>query len=359
MTLSTPRRYTDSVRIGPVVVGSEHSVAVQSMTDTDTNDVEGTFEQICRLHRAGCRIVRVTVPGMREVEAVRVIVEQVRRIFPDMAVVGDVHFLPSVALALAGVVDKVRINPGNYSGGEDFVELLDRCKATCTAIRIGVNHGSTGGRDMVDYAMEYLRVCRRHDFDQVVVSVKASDVGVMVRSCRELVLAMDAEGMPFPLHLGVTEAGNGLDGEVRSAVGIGALLVEGLGDTIRVSLTGPPEDEIPVAQAILQACGLDRSRAEIIACPGCGRTLFELSRVLDRVKREFGHLGGIKIAVMGCIVNGPGEMADADYGYVGAGRGLVSLYRGQSVVRKNLTEREAIPALVALLKDDGVWRDSS
>ncbi len=330
-------------------------VVVQSMTDTDTNDVEATVAQIARLRAAGCRVVRITVPGMREVDSMRAIVERVRVEMPDVAIVADVHYLPAAALALAGVVDKVRVNPGTFTI-DSFIELIDKCCETGTAIRIGVNHGSVEG-DMVEAAMGYLRVCCERGFDQVVVSIKASDVGVMVDSYRRLVAAMDAEGMHFPLHLGVTEAGNGLDGEVKSAVGIGALLVDGLGDTIRVSLTGPPENEIPVAQAILQACGLDRSRAEVIACPGCGRTLFELSSVLESVKAATGHLAGVKIAVMGCIVNGPGEMADADYGYVGAGEGMVSLYRGREVVRRNIAQEDAIFSLVELLKADGVWRE--
>jgi (E)-4-hydroxy-3-methylbut-2-enyl-diphosphate synthase len=208
---------------------------------------------------------------------------------------------------------------------------------------------------MAASAMEFLRVCRRRDFDQVVVSMKASNPRVMVAAYRELVRAMEAEDMHYPLHLGVTEAGSGLEGRVKSAVGIGALLVDGLGDTIRVSLTEPPEDEIPVARAILQACGLDRSRAEFIACPGCGRTLFALSPVLEEIKAATGHLPGLKIAVMGCIVNGPGEMADADYGYVGAGPERITLYRGREVVRRDIAQDEALAALIDLLKADGVW----
>lgn len=449
-----PRRATVEVRIGPVAIGggldgrAVNPVAIQSMTDTDTNDIEASMAQIARLHSTGCRIVRLTTQGMREAGSMHEIASRVRREFPEMALVADVHFQPAVALALAGVVDKVRINPGNYehggpsldggpslNGGADvhageteggkrgepstgdyprpahgterdvstdkavnrdivtggdssaphtgtegnagdsridlpkFAALVDKCRLTGTAIRIGVNHGSLARRiverygdtpeGMVASAMEFLRVCRERDFDQVVVSMKSSNSRVMVAAYRALVAAMDAEDMHFPLHLGVTEAGNGLEGRIKSAVGVGALLTDGIGDTIRISLTEPPENEIPVARAILQACGLDRSRTEFIACPGCGRTLFELGPVLDRVKAATGHLPGLKIAVMGCIVNGPGEMADADYGYVGAGPGRITLYRGREVVRRDIPQNEAIDALIGLLRDDGVWRDDA
>ncbi len=361
------RRKTIEVPIGPVVIGGENPVAVQSMCDTDTNDMEASIAQIGRLRAAGCRMVRLTTQGMREAESMREIARRVRAEWPDVALVADVHFQPAVALALAGVVDKVRINPGNYNdpAGEQFTALIDKCRETGTAIRIGVNHGSLSRRiteewgdtpaGMVASAMEFLRVCRDRVFDRVVVSMKASNTRVMVAAYRELVRAMDAEGMHYPLHLGVTEAGSGLDGRVRSAVGVGALLVDGIGDTIRVSLTEPPENEIEVGRAILQACGLDRSRTEFIACPGCGRTLYALSPVLEDIKAATGHLPGLKIAVMGCIVNGPGEMADADYGYVGAGPGSITLYRGREVVRRDIPQDEALAALIELLREDGKW----
>lgn len=387
------RRRTTEVRIGPVVIGGTRPVAVQSMCDTDTNDIEASVAQIGRLREAGCCMVRLTTQGMREVESMREIARRVRETWPDVALVADVHFQPAVALALAGVVDKVRINPGNYNdfGGEgldgggdggwagddgkkrvalpSFVELIDKCRATGTAIRIGVNHGSLSKRitekfgdtpaGMAASAMEFLRVCRARGFDSVVVSMKASRVDVMVAAYRELVRAMDAEDMHCPLHLGVTEAGSGLDGRVKSAVGIGALLVDGIGDTIRVSLTESPENEIDVARAILQACGLERSRTEFVACPGCGRTLFELSPVLEEIKAAVGNVPGLKIAVMGCIVNGPGEMADADYGYVGAGPGRITLYRGREVVRRDIPQDEALAALIELLRADGVWAETA
>jgi (E)-4-hydroxy-3-methylbut-2-enyl-diphosphate synthase len=506
------RRKSSVVQIGSVAIGGENPIAVQSMTDTDTNDIEASVAEIGRLRKAGCRIVRLTTQGLREAESMKTIVERVHDLYPDVALVADVHFQPAVALALAGVVDKVRINPGNYHDrGGEFVALIEKCKATGTAIRIGVNHGSLGRhivekygdtpRGMVASAMDFLRVCRERDFEQVVVSMKSSNTRVMVQAYRLLAAEMEVEGMHHPLHLGVTEAGNGIEGRVKSAVGIGALLADGLGDTIRVSLTEPPENEIPVARAIvsyfadrasasetpkildetlyrpfewsprrsvsvgrvgganppviyseldqaeltelgsgivtlaggenapaewraevlnmiaegdqrpvilyktynettvealaiktacdfglplldgladgvwiecegvpqaqideislaiLQASRLRMSRAEFIACPGCGRTLFELAPTLNRIKEATAHLAGLKIGIMGCIVNGPGEMADADYGYVGAGVGRITLYRGQEVVRRDILQDEALDALLDLLKSDGKWKD--
>jgi (E)-4-hydroxy-3-methylbut-2-enyl-diphosphate synthase len=363
------------VRIGPVTIGAKNPVAVQSMCDTDTNDIEASVAQIGRLRDAGCRIVRLTTQGPREVESMKIIAARVRETWPEVALVADVHFQPAVALELAGVVDKVRINPGKYElrgdGGANtsgnFAELVDKCRDSGTAMRIGVNHGSLSRRILEQFgdtpqgmtasAMEFLRVCRERDFDQVVVSMKASDVRVMVDAYRTLVAAMEAENMQYPLHLGVTEAGSGIEGRMKSAVGIGALLVDGIGDTIRVSLTEPPENEIDAARAILQASGLERSRTEFVACPGCGRTLFALSPVLEQIKATMGHLPALKIAVMGCIVNGPGEMADADYGYVGAGAGRVTLYRGREIVQRDVPQTEALTALVNLLKADKVWAD--
>ena len=200
--------------------------------------------------------------------------------------------------------------------------------------------------------MEFLRICMREQFLDVVVSIKASNTVVMVESVRLLVKAMDAEGMTFPLHLGVTEAGEGEDGRIKSAVGIGALLVDGIGDTIRVSLSEAPENEIPVAYTLLQAARLRFTKTEYISCPGCGRTLFDLQGTIAKVKAATSHLTGLKIAVMGCIVNGPGEMADADYGYVGAARGKVSLYKGKQCIEMNIPEDEAVDRLLEIINRD-------
>jgi len=506
------------VRIGPVVIGDGNPVAVQTMTNTDTLDTAACLAQIRRIRQAGGRIVRLTAQGVREAENLGEIAAAMRgEGITDVALVADVHFIPEVALVAARYVDKVRINPGNYRdpGGELFLQLLDVCRERAVALRIGVNHGSLAPRiverygdtpeGMVASAMEFLRVCQREKFDQVVVSMKSSNVRVMVHAYRLLVMAMDAEDMHYPLHLGVTEAGDGLDGRIKSAAGIGALLADGLGDTIRVSLTEDPEREIPVAQrladyfavgmrtqiaapvadpslyspysyrrresdpvgrlggdnpplllselddaerriaatpsapgqialleaagdhpvafwraailnmdargdrrpamlvrryataspeqlaieaaadfapplidglgdgigivcpgvaeqtvteislAILQAARVRISRTDYIACPGCGRTLFDLQATLAAVRERTSHLRGVKIAVMGCIVNGPGEMADADFGYVGAGRGAVTLYKGSEVVRRAIPQAEALDALVELIKAEGKW----
>ena len=278
--------------------------------------------------------------------------------------------------------EKVRINPGNYVDAarkfkhleytdeeyaaellkieERLIPFLNICREHGTAVRIGVNHGSLSDRIMsrygdtpegiVESCMEFLRICIRENFLNVVVSIKASNTVVMVQSVRLLCKAMDAENMTFPLHLGVTEAGEGEDGRLKSAVGIGALLIDGIGDTIRVSLSEAPENEIPVAYSLLQAARLRQTKTEYISCPGCGRTLYNMQETIHRIKAATAHLTGLKIAIMGCIVNGPGEMADADYGYVGAARGKVSLYRGKECVEKNIPEEEAVDRLLALIE---------
>ncbi len=355
------RRKTVAVRVGELWIGSDHPVRVQSMADVDTNDTQACVAQALRVAAAGGELMRFTAQGRREAENLRNIRDGLRAQGCRIPLVADIHFNPEAAFIAAAIVEKVRINPGNF--GDDpakFIRLLDVCKAHGTALRIGVNHGSLAERivarhgdtpaGMVESAMEFLRICVGEGFDQVVVSMKSSNVRVMVRAYRELAAAMEAEGMALPLHLGVTEAGDGEEGRIKSAVGIGALLVDGLGDTIRVSLTEPPENEIPAAFTILQAARARITRTEYIACPGCGRTLFDLQATLARVRAATEHLSGLKIAVMGCIVNGPGEMADADYGYVGAGPGRVTLYKGKEIVRRNIPEEEAVGTLLALIE---------
>ena len=389
------RRKTHEVRVGKVGIGGDNPVRVQSMTNTSTMDTEACVAQILRIVEAGGEIVRLTTQGTREAENMGVIRRRLRELGCDVPLVADVHFNPAVAMVAARHCEKVRINPGNFTDAarqfkqleytdeeyaaelqkiEDrLVPLLDVCREHGTALRIGVNHGSLSDRIMsrygdtpegiVESCMEFLRICLRHNFDQVVISVKASNVVVMTESMRLLVKAMDREGMTFPLHLGVTEAGEGEDGRIKSAVGIGALLTEGIGDTIRVSLSEAPENEIPVAFAILQAARLRITKTEYISCPGCGRTLYDLEGTIRRIKEaiaaasaaspELAHrLSGLKIAIMGCIVNGPGEMADADYGYVGAARGKVSLYRRRELVERNVPQEEAVDHLLALIKAD-------
>lgn len=541
------RRHTTTTRVGNVLIGSGYPIRLQSMNNTSTNDIEGSAAQAERIAAAGADIDRLTAQGEREAHNMGEIRRLLRQRGCDMPLVADIHFNPKAAFAAAVEVDKVRINPGNFvDPGRVFKQLdytdeeysrelqkientfgpfLELCREHGTAVRIGVNHGSLSDRimsrygdtpaGMVESAMEFLRVAVKHDFNDIVISIKASNTVVMVHTVRLLVDAMNREGMHFPLHLGVTEAGDGEDGRVRSAVGIGTLLCEGTGDTIRVSLSEEPECEIPVARelsdyitaradapsipgeyapgynpvdptqratdgignvggtnvpvvlgfdnidapliygdtadrntliaeatanphsvmvigsthpnpvgeisaaihamtaagvrnpviarlsyngvtadkvvirasadfgalllnglvdgigieadsldeesrnrlalGILQAARRRISRTEFVSCPGCGRTMFDLQTTVKRVKEATSHLKGLKIAVMGCIVNGPGEMADADYGYVGAAAGNVSIYRGKTPVEKNIPSEQALDRLIALLKADGKW----
>ena len=544
------RRSTWPVRVGCVELGGDNPIRLQSMTSTSTMDSEGSVEQIKRIVDAGGEIVRLTAQGVREAENLADISARIREAGIGTPLVADIHFNPRAAFAAASRVEKVRINPGNFVDPgrvfkkidytdeeyaaeivkieEGLVPLLDICKQHSTALRIGVNHGSLSDRimsrygdtpaGMVESALEFLRVCLKHDFRDVVISIKASSVGVMVETVRRLVAAMDAEDMHFPLHLGVTEAGDAEDGRIKSAVGIGSLLADGIGDTIRVSLSEEPELEIPeaariarfisglsagkpvnpvavpdgynefspsrrksvwsdrlpqvvgldipagdmkdaitllaedgltdgvaeilsadstkvvvldskdanaighlkafmmemvnrglenpviirrgygdmaeedmiiaasielgslllagfadgvwiesdrlsrdrlndMALAILQATRMRISKTEFISCPGCGRTLYDLQSTLRDIKAATSHLKGLKIGVMGCIVNGPGEMADADYGYVGAAAGKISLYKGKECIEKNIPTEDAISHLIALIKANGDWTE--
>lgn len=618
------RRKTKQVKVGDIFIGSEYPVRVQSMLNTDTMDTEACVEQAIRIIKAGGELVRITAPGVKEAKNLQNIHAELRRRGYKTPLSADIHFNPEAAIEAAKHVEKVRINPGNFVDKratfktlvytdeeyaeellrlrEKFKEFLDVCREHGTAVRIGTNHGSLSDRimsrygntpaGMVEATMEYLRVCRDEKFDNVVVSLKSSDCRVMVDAVRLIALQMEKEGMDYPLHLGVTEAGEGEDGRIRSAVGIGTLLNEGLGDTIRVSLTEEPELEIPVAfvlaiscrfmdtrekpvklvgryshpvivadiskvecidesvmekldfhvaavndpvygdmlragerapeiiytealgpeltklpdsvtvvvpfemlavahvynrkavaligaeefirlskpvegdsifvevcdgkfmnadlarklerdksaivvltldvlsyalyrmylgwlerlgivnrviirlvskergkdlsmlslltaadlgglfldrlgyglwlsftqvpdayygvrlsRDILQSAGVRRYKTEFISCPGCGRTLYNLQESVARVKKAFGHLSRLKIAVMGCVVNGPGEMGDADYGYVGAGNGKVNLFRGKEMVRIGVPEEEAIEALKQLIIESGDWND--
>ena len=463
--LTYHRRHTTTTKVGNLEIGSEHPVRVQTMANTSTNDIDGSVAQANRCFAAGAELLRYTTQGMREVESLAQIRKAVQE-FSSSGVtplVADVHFQSDVADAAAKVVEKVRINPGNYIDParkfkqidytdeeyqtelerlrNRFVQLLDICKEHKTALRIGVNHGSLSDRimsrygdtpeGMVESCMEFLRVAVAEDFKDIVLSIKASNTRVMVTTVRLLVWQMAEENMAFPLHLGVTEAGEGEDGRVKSAVGIGALLADGIGDTIRVSLSEAPEKELPVAKAlvdyfaneqqsiryapttqvkvegsavyysnedadwatfqlhaaaecgrllwdynctelilnnehfaaddlirlskdILQAARVRMYKTEYISCPGCGRTLFDLEQTIAEVKAAMAHLQGLKIGIMGCIVNGPGEMADADYGYVGAGRGKVSLYKGKECVLKNIPQEQAVEQLLELIKKESM-----
>lgn len=599
------RRKTVTVNIGNTPLGSDFPIRVQSMTNTSTNDIDASVEQILRIADAGAHYVRLTTQGVREAENLGVIRKQVRERGCEVPLVADIHFNPRAAMAAAQVTDKVRINPGNFVDParqfksltytieeyqaelqrihDSLLPFIDLCRQHGTAVRLGVNHGSLSDRimsrygntaaGMVESVMEYLRVFVEQKFMDVVISMKASNVVVMVEAVRRLVAAMDAEDMHFPLHLGVTEAGFGEDGRIKSAVGIGALMSQGLGDTIRISLSEDPELEVPVANklvdyiasrenhpninghyskgynplmperrvgnningivggktpiviasckpeditgnrrpdffyskegalndtdkfivpasvyngknnttplfslsnwddsveapvkwlvvpastdvekllflkdcsnvaliinpdnvnvsgcqqalihalidaeincpvilhnayldtdsewlqvkasadlgavllnglgdgtwleapdyenqnevvgfafAILQAARLRTTKTEFISCPSCGRTMFDLQTTVRRVQEATSHLTHLKIGVMGCVVNGPGEMADADYGYVGAAVNKISLYKGKECIEKNIPEEEAIPRLIALIKENGDWIDKN
>ena len=390
-TLSTDpairRRKTRSVPVGSIMIGSEHPVAVQSMINEDTLDIEGAVAGIRRLHEIGCEIVRVTVPSIAHAKAMEQIRDRLHTTYQNVPLVADVHHNGmKIALEVANYVDNVRINPGLYVfekplegrteyTAQEFKEIGDRILETLAplviklrdqnkSMRIGVNHGSLAERmlftygdtpaGMVESALEFIRMCESLDFYNIEISLKASNVPVMLAANRLMVQRMDALGMAYPLHLGVTEAGDGEYGRIKSTAGIGTLLAEGIGDTIRVSLTEAPEKEIPVCYGILQALGLRRTMVEYVACPSCGRTLFNLENVLHKVREATSHLAGLNIAVMGCIVNGPGEMADADYGYVGKTAGTIALYRGREEI-KRVPESEGVVELVALIKGDGKW----
>lgn len=584
------RRQTDTIQIGKVLVGGANPVRVQSMANTDTNDIPNSVAQCLRIVEAGGEIVRFTTQGIREAESIGKIHAALREQGCDVPLVADIHFNANAADVAARNVEKVRINPGNYIGSikigdtsdytDDefeteyqkirarFIPFLNICKEHNTAIRLGINHGSLSermmnrygdtSRGMVESCMEFLNICREENFDRVVISMKTSNTVMMVQTVRLLVDEMEKAGLHFPLHLGVTEAGDGEDGRIKSAVGIGALLADGIGDTIRVSLSEEPEAEIPVAKllvsyisertnqqpivaienilhsrfeysrrkthavgiiggdnvpvvianedgnyaivpdfifsgnkllrvggeacsvysveeikvlqqdssdikflkisfpeltpqllrllkerddvvvllqtnhkngvgeqraffhallnvdctvpvilcrkytendlqhlqikaaadfgvlfvdgfgdgillenegsisaeeinsvafGILQASRVRVTKTEFISCPSCGRTMFNLQTVVARVKARTSHLTGLKIGIMGCIVNGPGEMADADYGYVGAGRGKVSLYKRKECLERNIPEDEAVEKLIDLIKVNGDWHE--
>jgi (E)-4-hydroxy-3-methylbut-2-enyl-diphosphate synthase len=381
------RRKTRPVPVGNIIVGGDAPVVVQSMINEDTLDIEGATAGIRRLHEIGCEIVRVTVPSLAHAKAMAEIKARLKATYQTVPLVADVHHNGmKIALEVAKHVDKVRINPGlyvfekpqddrtEYSQAE-FDEIRDKIRETLAplvislrdqnkAMRIGVNHGSLSERmlftygdtpeGMVESALEFIRICEDLDFRNLIISMKASRVPVMLAAYRLLVARMEAEGMDYPVHLGVTEAGDGEYGRIKSTAGIATLLADGIGDTIRVSLTEAPEKEIPVCYSILQALGLRKTMVEYVACPSCGRTLFNLEEVLQKVRAATDHLVGLDIAVMGCIVNGPGEMADADYGYVGKTPGFISLYRGREEI-KRVPEAEGVTELINLIKADDRW----
>ena len=404
------RLKTIPVRIGDsLTIGGDAPIVVQSMCDTHTSDIGATVAQCLRLAEAGAQLVRITVPGLKDVESIREIHRRLREAGCGIPLAADIHFSSDTAIAVAPVVEKVRINPGNFHADHDkaraeFARLIEVCREHDTAIRIGLNHGSLGRYITEKYgntpfamataAMEWIRMCVERNFHSVVVSLKASNTVVMTQAYRELVRMMKEDGTVFPLHLGVTEAGGGDSGRIKSCIGIATLLQEGIGDTIRVSLTEAPENEIPVARylaegrrgdemldaaiewgprllkheideipasagvseylrnEIMQAARRRFYKAEYIACPGCGRTMYDLQKTFAEVKARTSHLKGVVIAVMGCIVNGPGEMADADWGYVGEGNGNVAIYHKGKPVLRHIPDSEAIDRLLELIEAD-------
>ena len=537
------RHQSSDVLVGTTPLGKDCPIRIQSMTNTDTMDTASTVEQAIRIIEAGAEYVRVTAQGIKEAKNIKIIKEKLINSGYHQPLIVDIHFNPKVAFEAAKHADKVRINPGNFADTKHgrtsfeegaarvkrlFVPFLELCEDYKTAIRIGVNHGSLSERmlnkygdtpeGMVASCMEYLRIANAKAFKNIVISIKSSNTRVMVHTVRLLVKTMEEEGMSYPLHLGVTEAGDGEDGRIKSAVGIGTLLCDGIGDTIRVSLSEAPEKEVPVANKlidiayfregartlptggedkyspfkyqkraseavqyvggnnkpvvlthlptdlpildlqsdqelsqeeiellqkgnivviartkhpnmlaahrslilrlmgkditapvitafssdttdkcvyqlqascelgglfldglsdgillegnfeptfleqtaynILQASRVLFTKTEYISCPGCGRTLYNLERVIAKIKERTSHLKNLKIGIMGCIVNGPGEMADADYGYVGAAAGKISLYKGQECIKKNIPEEDALDELITLIKANGDWQDA-
>jgi len=383
------RRKTRAVQVGNITIGGNNPVVVQSMINEDTLDINGSVAGIRRLHEIGCEIMRVTVPSLAHAYALAEIRQGLINTYQNVPLVADVHHNGmKIALEVAKHVDKVRINPGLYVfekpkpnrteyTSAEFAEIGDKIAETLSplvislrdqgkAMRIGVNHGSLAERmlftygdtpqGMVESAIEFIRICESLDFRNLVISLKASRVPVMIAAYKLMVKRMDELDMDYPLHLGVTEAGDGEYGRIKSTAGIGTLLAQGIGDTIRVSLTEAPEKEIPVCYSILQSLGLRKTMVEYVACPSCGRTLFNLEEVLHKVREATVHLTGLDIAVMGCIVNGPGEMADADYGYVGKTPGMISLYRGKEEIKK-VPEADGVSELIALIKSDDRWVD--
>lgn len=426
-------------------------MVVQSMTNTDTADVQASVEQCKRMIDAGAQMVRLTVPSLKEMEPLKEIQTRLKSDgYGQIPLVADVHFNPKVAEAVATFMDKVRVNPGNFTDKRNFSQLdlsdseyaaqvermalrakplFEICKQHDTALRIGINHGSLCDRivsrygntpeAMVQSALEWLEICERYDFHKVVISMKSSNVLTMMKATKLLNDSMLQRNMSYPLHLGVTEAGNGREGRVKSAAGIGALLLMGIGDTIRVSLTEPPENESPFGHAlveaignmnvtslniqdgtltfaddesdetrwmcraaavagyahfqhglrevklrnphftteqladlealVMQACRIKILNTEFVACPSCGRTQYDIQSVFTAVKQRFAGFPGLKIGVMGCIVNGPGEMADADYGIVGASNGLVCVYEGKKRVSEPMLPDAAMAQLDKLI----------
>lgn len=348
MSLSSEirRRKTRTLDLGGVRVGGDAPIVVQSMTSTDTRNVEATVGQILELEEAGCEIVRVAVPDETAAEAIREI-----RSWIHIPLIADIHFqYPLALLAMNHGADAIRINPGNIPM-DGIRKIVSAARAGRKVIRIGINsgsldkeiaarHGGPTAQALVESALKTIRLLEEMDFNAIKLSLKSSDVSTMIAAYRLI-----AEQTDYPLHLGVTEAGTLVHAAVKSAIGIGALLFDGIGDTIRVSVTGSPVSEIGIAYEILQALNIRRVGPEIVSCPTCGRCEIDLAGLVEQVERELrGMKIPLKIALMGCVVNGPGEAAEADIGIAG-GRGSGMLFRKGKIVRK-IREEEFIPVLM-------------
>ncbi len=383
-----PRRKTREVMVGNIGIGGDNPVRVQTMTNTNTLDIEETVEQIMKSVKAGAELIRLTTQTVEHAQALK----EIKKILRDkhdcnIPLIADIHFVINPAYEAMKWADKIRINPGLFStkfGGkktftdeeyelalkdieETLIPFIEELKRQNVPVRIGTNHGSLSPRilekygntpiGLVESVMEYLRIFKKHGYENLVVAIKSSDPIIMVEVNRLLARTLDENEMDYPIHLGVTEAGMAEDGRAKSTIGIGVPLMEGIGDTIRVSLTEAPEKEIPVCYSILQAVQKRITKTEFISCPSCGRTLFDIEEVTKKVQERLGHLKGLKIAVMGCIVNGPGEMAGADFGYVGGAPGKITLYKKDKVVEKNIPQEEALDKLIDLIKKEGKWED--
>lgn len=341
------------VKVGNLLIGGGNPIVIQSMTNTTTSDVEATVNQIKKLEAAGCQMVRMTINNE---EAAKAIGEIKKRV--DVPLCADIHFDYKLALlAIENGIDKLRINPGNIGSDENIKAVVEKAKEKNIPIRIGVNSGSIEKHilekygkptadGMVESAMYHINLLEKNGFNDIVVSLKASNVKMMVEAYRKISKLID-----YPLHLGVTEAGTAFQGTVKSAIGIGALLVDGIGDTIRVSLTEDPVEEIKVAKEILKVLGLIEAGVEIVSCPTCGRTEIDLIGLAKKVEKEFENENRkIKIAVMGCVVNGPGEAREADYGVAG-GKGVGVLFKKGQIVKK-VDESEILIELKKLIMED-------
>ena len=346
-------RESKVIKIGNLIIGGGNEVIIQSMTNTPTSDVKKTVEQIKKLQEEGCQLVRVTVNNEEAAKKIKEIKGQI-----DIPLVADIHFDYRLAiLAIENGIDKLRINPGNIGSDEKVELVVKKAIEKNIPIRIGVNSGSLEksilekyGKPtsdaMVESALYHMRLLEKFNFTNIVISLKSSNVKMMVEAYRKL-----AKLCNYPLHLGVTEAGTAFQGTIKSAIGIGSLLVDGIGDTIRVSLTEDPVEEIKVAKEILKVLGLREVGVEIISCPTCGRTEIDLIGLAHEVEKEFEKLDKkVKIAVMGCVVNGPGEAKEADYGVAG-GKGVGVLFKKGEIVKK-VNEGDILKELKKMIEDD-------